>query len=457
MLQTLGVGIVCGFIAVVLALSLGNLLFFGEMRDFVPVALGMSLFTTMIVGVIASLTSPIKGVVSIAEEIPIVAIAGPAAAITASMIDHAPREDIAITIVVAAMLATIATGAALLFLGYFQLGRLIRYVPFPVIAGFLAGTGWLIVLGGLGVMIGDVVSPGSIGLLLDPVTALKCGLGVGFAGLIAVLVAKAPSPLAFPIAIFVALVLFNLAVAVFDIPAPLLRQDGWVVPMLAGTALWPPILPADISSVDWTAIIPTAVMLPGIIVVSVMAIMMNASGIELATRRDIELDQELLSVGLQNVVAGSGGGIPGYPAVSLSVLANRLGAGNRGVGIVGAVLVARCPLPRRGGSQSRSDAPPRQRARLDRGHRHLRMAGADRPTPCRPRIHRRGPHLPGDRLREPWASAFSSGWSRRSSCLLWSMGGSTASGRSLAARIIRAPSKSPTSAGKPFAGTARRS
>ena len=171
-------------------------------------------------------------------------------------------------------------------------------------------------------------------------TALKCGLGVGFAGLIAVLVAKAPSPLAFPIAIFVALVLFNLAVAVFDIPAPLLRQDGWVVPMLAGTALWPPILPADISSVDWTAIIPTAVMLPGIIVVSVMAIMMNASGIELATRRDIELDQELLSVGLQNVVAGSGGGIPGYPAVSLSVLANRLGAGNRGVGIVGAALVA---------------------------------------------------------------------------------------------------------------------
>ena len=162
-LQTLGVGIVCGFIAVVLALSLGNLLFFGEMRDFVPVALGMSLFTTMIVGVIASLTSPIKGVVSIAEEIPIVAIAGPAAAITASMIDHAPREDIAITIVVAAMLATIATGAALLFLGYFQLGRLIRYVPFPVIAGFLAGTGWLIVLGGLGVMIGDVVFPVRLG------------------------------------------------------------------------------------------------------------------------------------------------------------------------------------------------------------------------------------------------------------------------------------------------------
>lgn len=342
-LQTLAAGAVCGFIGVVLALSLGNLLFFGEMRDFVPVALGMSLFTTMVVGAIAALTSPIRGVVSIAEEIPVVAIAGPAAAITATMIDHLPREDIAVTIVVAAMLSTIATGVALLLLGYFRLGRTIRYIPFPVIAGFLAGTGWLIMMGGLSVMIGDAVSPGSIGLLLDPTTALKCALGVGFAGLIAVLVARSPSPLAFPIAIFAALVLFNLAVAVLDIPTALLRVDGWVMPMLAGAALWPPIIPADLASVEWGAILPTAVMLPGIIVVSVMAIMMNASGIELATRRDVDLDRELLSVGLQNVVAGSGGGIPGYPAVSLSVLADRFGAGNRGVGIVAAAL-AGCVL-----------------------------------------------------------------------------------------------------------------
>src|SRR5690606_22305407 len=108
------------------------------------------------------------GVVSIAEEIPVVAIAGPAAAIMASMIDRAPREAIADTIVVAAMLATVATGIVLLFLGWFRLGRLIRYVPFPVIAGFLAGTGWLIMMGGLGVMVGDAVSLDTAGLLLDP-------------------------------------------------------------------------------------------------------------------------------------------------------------------------------------------------------------------------------------------------------------------------------------------------
>jgi len=41
-LQTLAAGVVCGFLAVVMSLSLGNLLFFGVMHDSVPIALGMA-------------------------------------------------------------------------------------------------------------------------------------------------------------------------------------------------------------------------------------------------------------------------------------------------------------------------------------------------------------------------------------------------------------------------------
>src|SRR5579871_3938592 len=64
-LQTLAAGVVCGFLAVVMSLSLGNLLFFGVMHDSVPIALGMALFTTTVVAAIGALTSPIRGVVSI--------------------------------------------------------------------------------------------------------------------------------------------------------------------------------------------------------------------------------------------------------------------------------------------------------------------------------------------------------------------------------------------------------
>ncbi len=338
MLQTLVAGLVCGFLAVVLSLSLGNLLFFGELRDFVPIAFGMALFTTTVVSAIAALTSPIRGAISVSEEIPVVAIAGLAISITAAMSGVAPPRNIAITVVVAAVIATLSTGCALLFLGSFKLDRLIRYVPFPVTCGFLAATGCLILQGGFSVIAGDAIGLGSLPLLLDPGVALKCALGTAFAGLMALLQRRSQNALVFPFTMLAALVAYNVVVAFFAISPGALHRAGWVVPMPVGSGLWPPILPGDLAAVDWHAILASALMLPGVIIVTVMALLMNATGIELDAGSDIDLDQELRSVGLQSLAAGAGGGLPGYPAVSLSLLAVHLGAANRLVGVIVAAV-----------------------------------------------------------------------------------------------------------------------
>ena len=338
LLPTLAAGLMCGFLGVVLSLSLGSLLFFGEMRAFVPVALGMALFTTTVVAAVAALTSRIAGVVSISEEIPVVAIAAPAAAITATMSGLVPTREIAVTIVVAAALSTVATGAVFLVLGWFRLGRLIRYMPFPVIGGFLAGTGWLILQGGISVIAGEAIGLGTLSLLLDPGTAVKVVLGVGFAAFVAVLQSHVRRPATLPVTLFAAIVAYNLVVAVLGISLDELRANGWVMPMAADAGLWPPIVPADFAVIDWSAILDHGLMLPGIVIVTVMALLMNATGIELNTGKDLDLDRELRSVGLQNLVAGAGGGLPGYPAVSLSLLSNRLGAEGRLVGLIVAAV-----------------------------------------------------------------------------------------------------------------------
>ena len=46
---------------------------------------------------------------------------------------------------------TLLTGITFLVLGTFRLGNLVRFVPYPVVGGFLAGTGWLLLKGGIGV------------------------------------------------------------------------------------------------------------------------------------------------------------------------------------------------------------------------------------------------------------------------------------------------------------------
>jgi sulfate permease, SulP family len=75
-----------------------------------------------------------------------------------------------------------------------------------------------------------------------------------------------------------------------------------------------------------------------VIVLTITALLMNATGIELGTQRDVDLNKELRTTGLMNLVAGAGAGLPGYPSVSLTLLSARLGAPSRLIGPIVALL-----------------------------------------------------------------------------------------------------------------------
>jgi MFS superfamily sulfate permease-like transporter len=75
----------------------------------------------------------------------------------------------AIDTVLAMIAATsLATGAVFLLMGYFSLGDIARFVPFPVVGGILAGTGYLILAGSIGIL--------GVGSLRDLTTGAAQGL-----------------------------------------------------------------------------------------------------------------------------------------------------------------------------------------------------------------------------------------------------------------------------------------
>src|SRR4029078_4793829 len=78
--------------------------------------------------------------------------------------------------------------------------------------------------------------------------------------------------------------------------------------------------------------------LPTLVLVTVVTLLMNAGGIELESRDDVNLDRELRSVGIGNVLEGAGGGLPGFYALSLTVLSRRLGGSGWLVGLTASAL-----------------------------------------------------------------------------------------------------------------------
>ena len=89
-------------------------------------------------------------------------------------------------------------------------------------------------------------------------------------------------------------------------------------------------------------------------------ILLNATGIELATQSDVDIDRELRVDGLGNLIAGLFGGMVGYLMVGRSLLNQKAGANSRLAGLVvaalclvilfwGAPILAYLPRPVMGG------------------------------------------------------------------------------------------------------------
>ena len=72
--------------------------------------------------------------------------------------------------------------------------------------------------------------------------------------------------------------------------------------------------------------------------VATIAILFNISGTELVFDRDLDTNQELRDVGALNVVSGALGGIPGYHALSLTALAERMQVDARAAGLIAALV-----------------------------------------------------------------------------------------------------------------------
>jgi SulP family sulfate permease len=331
-------GSVCGLLTIIISISNAAFIFSGPMQAYLPLGIGLALFAALMLAGVTALMSSIPGVVATSQEVPVVTLSVIATSIVATMGGVASDIEILVTLLCVIALSSMVTGLSFLVMGVLRLGRFIRFVPFPVIGGFLAGTGWLIVQGSLGVILNQPVTIDTLPVLLEPSAIAKWLPALVFAGVIWVLATRVQSPLALPTAVIAAVGLFHICVWVLDIPVGTLLDAGWLIGGSMSGDLWPPIEIADLAKVDWVTVAKQAPKIASMVIISAMALLLSASGLELAFRTDIDFDRELRTAGIANLCSGVGGGIAGYHELSLSVLSIKLNAPYRLVGVVVAAI-----------------------------------------------------------------------------------------------------------------------
>jgi len=331
-------GVLIGFIIIFIEISFATLIFSGELSGYVSQGIGFLLFGAFVIGLVVALTSPSSSMIALPQDSPVAILALMASAIAGGMPASATPENVLVTVIAAIVITSLLTGIFFWALGKWKLGGLIRFIPYPVVGGFLAGTGWLLVKGALGMMADIPISYSTIFDFFQLNMLLKWLPGVLFGVLLLIILRRYSHFLIMPAMIVASIGLFYLALGLTGTSLAQAGAQGWLLEAFPKGGLWQPSLILKIHHANWPLIIQQLGSIGTILIISVISLLLNAGGLELALRQDIELNSELRSAGLANVLAGFGGGPPGYHALSLSALGHKLGGQSRMTGIISASL-----------------------------------------------------------------------------------------------------------------------
>jgi SulP family sulfate permease len=329
--ESIASGIVTGGMSVAIAVSFSALVFTGPLAPHLPTGLGLALFGSAVMAVVLALFSGFSSAVGGIQDNPTAVLAVATTAIAAGA---APDDLLPTTIAVIAV-ATVATGIALYLVGRLEIGSIIRYMPYPVIGGFLAATGLLIAKGGIGILreAGDVAGLTSSDSLLLVVP----GVAIGFA--MFGLDRWSTSSMRIPILLAVSVLTVRLGMVVSGIGTEEAVRRGWLFGPFPETSSWGPDTLRVVTDADWGAIGGQWLTLGSLVLISVVSLLLNISGIEHTAGKGVDVDREMRINGVAGVLAGAGGGMPGYQYLSLSAVLYRIGSGRRSATIVAALVV----------------------------------------------------------------------------------------------------------------------
>lgn len=248
-----------------------------------------------------------------------------AAAVSASGADPQAAQQ-AVLLLFAA--ATALTGALLLALGLLRWGHYMRFVPFFVVAGFLAATGWLLVAGGVrmtsGHTLGDLLAPWS-GAQAAKLLCALAALGVMLA-----VRRWTTSVWAMPVALLAMTVLGSAALTLAGLADP---EQGWYLPSLGSLEAWSPFEAARSTPVPLSLLASFAPELVAVAIVALVSIVTKTSTLEAARKTAGDLDTELRAHGVATLASAPFGGIVACMQLGSSRVLEDVGGATRLSGV----------------------------------------------------------------------------------------------------------------------------
>ncbi|TAL98493.1 MAG: cyclic nucleotide-binding domain-containing protein [Paraburkholderia sp.] len=357
----LGAGAVSTLVMLCYAMSLGTMIFSADLARYaelgVPTALVSCVVTALVIALTSSMRANIGGPDSNATAFLVGVAAGVASSVRAN--GGSPRT-ILLTVLIAIALCSIVTGIILFAIGSSKRSRSLQFLPYPVVGGFLAGTGYLLLAGAFRVMTGEAPQWSTLPSVLVHLHWLAWVPAVIIGVLLTVLSRVWNHAAVLPLTLACGIALFYFLLNVAGLSVEDARHMGLLLPHVPLHAIQLPELHLRATlaqgAIDWPAIgshLPETLVVTS---VSAITILMNSTALGAETGEEVDLNREMRAAGIANIASGMLGGMVGYQSFNRSLLNVRTGATSRMAGVFASLaclvvlavspdLVALFPVP----------------------------------------------------------------------------------------------------------------
>lgn len=338
-LKSLGLGGINGMIMVVSTLPLGLLIFPGSLAKYAQYGTTLALLSSALSCILLAITSQFKNTVSMAQDTSAVVLLLANVAIAQKIAAEVPTASPLATILVGIALSGVIVGILLYLLGQFHLGNLFRYIPYTVIGGFLAGTGWFILVGSWSVLTETAFNVNQLPLLFNMPLLLQWLPGIVF-GVILYLISRLVKQQQYIyVFFFLVVALFYGVLWLNDISLVQAHLDGLLFSAASPVKITELYQQFDFGAVHWSVLLSQWWYLILLALLTPIGLLLNASSIEILSKKNVDFNYELKITGLANTVSSAvGAGIIGYHAVSLSALNQRLSDDTRIIGVTAGLV-----------------------------------------------------------------------------------------------------------------------
>ena len=325
-------GVTAGIVALPLALAFG-IQAFGAVPGGASLGAYVGLTGAMLLGFFAALFGGTHSQIS--------GPTGPMTVITATLVSGAitaPGGNLS-TVLITMALAAIFCGLFQILFGLIKIGKYVRYIPYPVLSGFMSGIGVIIILQQLYPLVGGSGSGSMVDQLAGlpaafgntNLTALLLGIGtVAIIYLFPLITKKVPSTL---VALIVMTVIsLFLPKGTFSIIGEI--PSGLPMPFFANGNV-------DLGQItNWGTVIIAAI-IPGLTLAGLGSIdtLLTSVVADNITKTKHNSNRELIGQGIGNAVAGLFCGLPGAGATMRTVVNVTSGGRTQFSGMVHALLL----------------------------------------------------------------------------------------------------------------------